>query len=300
MLYLLIAINIIIWIVVTLCGLIIRPDILTDILALPASPEIFLSRPWSLITYMVVHSSFLHLVFNMLWLFWFGSILLEGGLRPIRISGGDMVKGWPGLLKIFFGKQIISSASLRFLMLYIGGGITGGLAYLAVAASGFHSAGSYLLGASASVMAVICCAAFRYPAMPLNLFLIGTVKLKWVAVGCIALTLLGLGGGNAGGQAAHAGGVLFGAIWYVATRANGKRSGHISRPPGAAHGIQPNKGKPRKPVAPPQTLHDPSAFSNRLRDEERLDRLLDKIRVSGYDSLTETEKRELNAISSRL
>lgn len=62
--------------------------------------------------------------------------------------------------------------------------------------------------ASASVLAVIAASAIRTPDLRLYLFLIGEVKLKWVALGCIVLTFAGVGGGNAGGQAAHVGGVL--------------------------------------------------------------------------------------------
>ena len=54
-------------------------------------------------------------------------------------------------------------------------------------------------------------AAIRTPDLRVGLFLIGEVKLKWVAIGCIILTFVGVGGGNSGGQAAHIGGVIFGA-----------------------------------------------------------------------------------------
>lgn len=93
--------------------------------------------------------------------------------------------------------------------------------YVAVHAlvTGMSDSGSYLCGASASVLAVIAASAIRTPDARLYLFLIGEVKLKWVALGCIVLTFAGVGGGNAGGQAAHVGGVLFGVLFTLAINA---------------------------------------------------------------------------------
>lgn len=56
----------------------------------------------------------------------------------------------------------------------------------------------------------------------------------------------------------------------------------------------------REPVRRVNTRATIKAMNNRMSDTERLDELLDKIRVSGYDSLSSKEKTELNYISSRL
>jgi hypothetical protein len=45
-------------------------------LELPAWTEVFIRRPWTLITYMFMHAGVLHILFNMLWLFWFGRLFL--------------------------------------------------------------------------------------------------------------------------------------------------------------------------------------------------------------------------------
>ncbi|MBP9479959.1 MAG: rhomboid family intramembrane serine protease, partial [Parabacteroides sp.] len=45
-------------------------------LQVPSSPELLLYRPWTLITYMFTHFDFLHILFNMLWLYWFGGLFL--------------------------------------------------------------------------------------------------------------------------------------------------------------------------------------------------------------------------------
>ncbi len=61
-------------------------------LQLPASPELLLFRPWTLFTYMFTHFDFLHILFNMLWLYWFGGLFLnffnERQLGGLYILGG--------------------------------------------------------------------------------------------------------------------------------------------------------------------------------------------------------------------
>lgn len=220
-------------------------------LALPSGFMAFIHRPWTLLTYMVTHFSLLHLLFNVLWVYWFGLMLVSTG------RDRDLLIG------------------------YIGGGIAGGLFYLGASAAPMTGAGTYLCGASASVMSVMCVAAVIMPDYELNLLLIGRVKLKWMALACIVLTLLG-----GGALSAHIGGVIFGLFygaalkWNVAKKFAYKKNLRISR------------GAKRK--------RNIDALQNRLNDPERLDELLDKIRLSGFSSLTDDERRELDALSSRL
>ena len=59
---------------------------------LPASLSRFITQPWSIITYMFMHADILHILFNMLWLYWFGAIFLyfftNKHLVGIYILGG--------------------------------------------------------------------------------------------------------------------------------------------------------------------------------------------------------------------
>ena len=61
-------------------------------LELPASFTQFIIQPWSLFTYMFMHAGFLHILFNMLWLYWFGALFLmffsAKHLRGVYILGG--------------------------------------------------------------------------------------------------------------------------------------------------------------------------------------------------------------------
>lgn len=238
-------------------------------LCVSSSVQIAVSHPWTILTYMFVHYDFLHLLFNMLWLFWFGRLLMT------------------------------TLTDRHLLWLYIGGGITGAVFYivLQVLAPGMSVSGAYLCGASASVLAIMTAAALRTPDMRLYLFLFGEVKMKWVALGCIILTFVGVGGGNTGGQAAHVGGVVYGLLSILALK-KGYDITRLSKTPKSKHNYK-TDGPVRTGV-----VRDGNAVANavsgKLSDTARLDELLDKIRLSGYSSLTESEKKELNALSQRL
>lgn len=223
-------------------------------LTLPSLFNLFLSRPWTLLTYMAVHFDFLHILFNVLWLYWFGRIML------------------------------ITLSDRHLAFAFVGGGIAGGIVFLISAALGYGY--GWLCGCSAAVIAVMCATAMRLPDHPVHLFLIGEVKLKWVAVACCLLTFIG-GGGN---QAAHIGGLLWGVGLGLMLR----------------QGIDPVKslsfrsksGGSRKPKRNANRMV--RVLRDRQDDIHRLDELLDKIRLSGYGSLSSKERKELQELSSRI
>ena len=106
-------------------------------LALPSNFDTLASRPWTLLTYMFSHIEFLHILFNLLWLYWMGQIFL-----------GYFDHG-------------------KLITIYLLGGITGGLFYVAgynsfpVFSQFVHD--SRLLGASASVIATVTALAVHAP-----------------------------------------------------------------------------------------------------------------------------------------
>lgn len=226
-------------------------------LSIPSSFEVFLGRPWTLLTYMVTQSSPLHLLFNVLWLYWFGRILL---------------------LK-FTDKGLLTC--------YIGGGLAGGVAYIVATSAGVAAAG-YLCGASASVLSIMCCVALALPDYELNLFIFGRVKMKWFALVCAVLILIGTAGSEAA-TIAHAGGMAFGLLYGLKPQFSFKLNPDFKK-----------KFKPEKRSRPKDAGAAIKAMQGRLCDHDRLDQLLDKIRLSGYSSLSDDERRELDALSSRL
>lgn len=223
---------------------------LREALLLPSSWWGFLLHPWTIVTYMVTQFSLLQFLFNTLWLFWFGRLVTD-----FR-SGRALLK------------------------LYIGGGLLGGLCYLVAASIGL-GASMWLAGSSAAVLSVMTAAAFICPNLEMQLFLIGNVKLKWIALITILLTLFA-GGASAATQCAHLGGCLFGLlyIYFPKFKFGWNPVGHyLTRRRELARGRRMAR-----------------AFS----PAGRLDALLDKVRTSGYNSLSKKERAELDEISKKI
>lgn len=244
---------------------------------MPASLPNFALQPWAILTYMFLHTDFLHILFNMLWLFWFGDLFLR-----------------------FF-----SARHLRGV--YLLGGICGGLLYL-LAYNVFPYFrpvvdASYLLGASASVLAIVAATAYREPNYPINLLLFGTVRLKYLALIVIGMDVLFITSDNAGGHIAHLGGALAG-LWFAASLSKGTDlTRWINGVAGGVAGLfRPRSRKPKMKVhykarTDRQKDYDYNARQKAQSDE--IDRILDKLKKSGYESLTTEEKKSLFDASKR-
>lgn len=247
-------------------------------LYLPADLLQLLRRPWTLITYMFMHAGIWHLLGNMLWLYWFGRLFLY-----------------------FF-----SSKHLRGL--YIVGGLFGGLLYI-VAYNTLpifegHLYSATLVGASASVLAIAIATAVREPEYQINLMFIGSVRLKYFALFIVLFDILYVGSNNAGGHIAHLGGALAG--WWFAT---GISKGYdITRwanvcMDAIAGLFSKRERKPRKPKMKVHTTNARTADyeynARKKAQSDEVDRILDKLKQSGYSSLSEEEKRRLFEASKR-
>ena len=224
---------------------------------------------------MFMHAGFMHILFNMLWLYWFGALFLN-----------------------FF-----SAKHLRGV--YILGGICGGLLYIAAyhIFPYFHPMINYsfMLGASASVLAIVAATAYREPNYPIHLFLFGTIRLKYLALIVIGTDLLFITSSNAGGHIAHLGGALAG-LWFAASLSKGSDlTSCINKCLDALVSIV--SFKPRKPKmkvhygTSKQKDYDYNARKKAQSDE--IDRILDKLKKSGYESLTTEEKKSLFDASKR-
>ena len=250
-----------------------------DSFALPASFGRFIVQPWSLITYMFIHADFLHILFNMLWLYWFGNLFL-----------------------CFF-----SSKHLRGL--YLLGGICGGLLYM-VAYNVFPYFAlsvpvSTLVGASASILAIVAATAYREPNYPIQLFLFGTIRLKYLALIVIGSDLLFITSSNAGGHIAHLGGALAG-LWFASSLSKGRDlTAWINRLTDAIFSLFQKKTWQRKPKmkihygAQSVREKDYDYNARRKAHSDEVDRILEKLKKSGYESLTTEEKKKLFEASKR-
>jgi membrane associated rhomboid family serine protease len=245
---------------------------------LPAWPLRWLQQPWSLVTYMFVHADVWHLLFNMCWLYIFGQLFL------------------------------VSHSSRHFRGVYLLGGLVGGLAYMLAynvfpyfrESAGYY--GSGLVGASAAVLALVMATALRSPDYRLRFLLIGYVRLKYVALFVVLFDLLFITSDNAGGHIAHLGGALAG--WAFAAGLNRGRdlTAGINWIWDTIEGLV-HRPAPRKRAKMEGHFggraHDYSYNATRRQKSEEVDRILEKLKKSGYDSLSEEEKKSLFDASKR-
>ena len=273
----LIYINIAIWIVVRLAAVFLvlgGNENLTFItwLALPASFGQFLARPWTLITYMFLHYELWHILLNLLWLYSFGRIFLEYH-QPSKL-----------------------------LCIYIFGGIFGGIFFMA--AYNFfpyfqHAiAFTQLLGASAAVITVVVATAVYVPNHVLHLLLVGPVKIKWIALLSILLYLVNLTGDNAGGNFAHLGGAFWGLLYMSMLRSGIDISAKAERFFDRLF----NWSKPKRKLTVEYNsgnYRDYSYNKSKKAQQELVNRILDKISTTGYDTLTPEEKEILFRMSGK-
>lgn len=243
-------------------------------LQLPADVGSLLLQPWSLVTYFFTHYDFFHVLFNMLFLFWFGRIIQE----------------------FLNSKRVIS--------LYVLGGLFGGLLYIFVYNFiPFYSdrvADSMMLGASAGVFAIVVGAAVFMPNYTFFLMFIGPVKIKYIAIFYVFMSFIQSTGGNAGGEIAHLGGAFVG--WLYITQLNkGSDLGAwvISFMGFAKSMFKPqskikvtHRGGNKRPSKKSASKAEMSSSSSNTPQAE-IDEILDKISQSGYESLSNDEKQKL-------
>ncbi|NJL76523.1 MAG: rhomboid family intramembrane serine protease [Saprospiraceae bacterium] len=198
------------------------------------------------------------------------------------------------------------------------GGLTGALFFF-VSANTLLGVGSHALGASAAVMAIILAAGTVAPNYELNLLFIGPVKLKYIVAVLLFLDLIAIPrGGNTGGHIAHIGGALMGWFFIYQLQHGNDLSKPINRffdwinagfeqlRTGKKATTKRSKAKVayKSPNATNKskttvTAKAKTAKSNSSKDysgmshQERVDAILDKIKQTGYDSLSKEEREYL-------
>jgi len=247
-------------------------------LAVPANLEVLAKRPWTLITYMFLHVEFIHILFNLLWLYWFGTIFIqELGLK-------------------------------KLLSTYLLGGLTGGIFYvifynLFPVFEGVRGE-SIALGASASVMAVVVAVATYQPNRKMHLVLIGPVKIIYIALVMFIFTSLVDFSVNTGGKIAHIGGALTGFLFaYYYRRGKDITKGFDRSMDKIATWFKPGKDnlkvtyKRNTGQKPP--ADDLEYKKQKTHEQKEIDHILDKISKAGYDSLSSREKELLFKMSDK-
>jgi len=235
------------------------------------SPQTAWDHPWTFVTYMFLHAGILHLVLNMLMLFFFGPSVED------RMGGRVFV--------LFYLLCGIGGASSSFILRQL----------VPV---------EQIIGASGAVLGVAVAFAWYWPNDAVLIFpLPDPVAAKWLVTFLIgldlALALIGATDGIA--HIAHLGGAATALLYlkgqdWRATR--GERRGRhppessvlVSQPPRAS----------RSGAIPPSAQRTKSRGDSDPRANAEIDRVLDKIIASGVDSLTPAERKFLTEISRRL
>jgi membrane associated rhomboid family serine protease len=236
---------------------------------LSESLESLLQKPWTIISYNFFHGGLLHLVFNMLMLSFAGRLFAT----------------------YFTQKQLLG--------VYVLGGIFGGIVYLLsyLFLPMLSNDKALLVGASASIMAIVFATTTYQPYMNVRLLLIGSVKLWHIALVFLILDLIQLPLENTGGHLAHLGGALFGFIYIKSLQSGVDLSKGINvLLDNIANLFSPKKASPFKTVhrtSKPKATQTKSRVVTKDKTQQQIDEILDKISQSGYDSLTKEEKEFL-------
>ncbi len=239
-------------------------------------PWHILTRPWTIFTYMFLHKGLFHYAMNMILLYIFGRIFRD-----------------------FLGNR-------KILPLYVYGGFAGFLVYL-LTSFVIDDVGMYMLGASAGVWAIVMATTVLRPDYVIRLMFIGDIRLKYITFVLIVLNLIAITGVNTGGQMAHIGGMLVG--WnFIYMLQNGtdlsvpfnKIWDKIANAFGSVVDKLRGKGSldrefKKKPTSSFMTKRasDDEKYEEEANRQERVDAILEKIKRSGYDSLTQEEKEFL-------
>jgi membrane associated rhomboid family serine protease len=238
---------------------------INNLFALPPSLKIFIFQPWSAFTFMFMHASVGHIFFNMLTLYWFGEIY-QLYMRDRRL--------WP---------------------IFIFGSLAGGALYMTLsyvfiplrATIDF----SYLVGASAGILAIVFAATALNPDHDVNLLLIGRVPLKYIAIVIFLLSYVGITHGNAGGMIAHIGGAIFGFTYIKALQSGTDWFKPLDK---IVRLFKPKRKLKATYVNTGARKDTPSGS-----EQQKLDSILDKIAKSGYNSLSKEEKDFLFKFSNK-
>lgn len=230
---------------------------------LPSNLQQLIWQPWTILTYMFMHIDFWHLLFNMLWLFWFGQMFLR----------------W------FTEKQLIG--------VYFMGGVLGGLLYVVAynLFPYFSGIDTYLLGASASVLAIVVATAVRAPNESVLLMFLGAIKVKYIALFVVVLSFVNVKSSNAGGNISHLGGALFGylfAFYYL--KGKDLTKGFNSILDKMTNWFQ---SRPKMSVQMGDRQKDSEYNRKKKEHMQEIDQILDKMKRSGYEGLTVDEKKKL-------
>jgi len=271
----LIIINVCVFLIVRVFGAILGlfnidgiTEMLRDFLAMPANGILILKKPWTLITHMFLHIDLMHLLGNMLILYFGGQLFAE-----------------------YIGTK-------RLLQVYILGGLAGAVLFLIAFNTlpffqKFSNVASINFGASAATMAIFIAVASYVPNFIVRVFFVLEMRIKYLAAILVFLSLISVDSANAGGNIAHLGGAIFGFIYTQRLKRGIETGNFINKIKNYFASLYTRKPKLVYSETLKKTRNDEAFNASKKQNQEVIDSILDKISKSGYDSLSKQEKETL-------
>ena len=229
----------------------------SDWLCVPANISTLLVKPWTILTSIFLHLDFFHILFNMIML-WFGGSIFIQYFKPKSLYTVYIIGGIIG--------------NILFILSYN---------YFPVFSSIKHDA--IALGASGGVLSVLIATASKAPNRKVNLIFLGNTSLKWIALFLVLIDIVSIPKGNSGGHFAHLGGALFGFSYTVLPVFFRKYKSKISL-------LKQKKQKSKQNHRPQRPKTDEQYNQERYENRKKVDEILEKISKSGYQNLTQEEK----------
>lgn len=230
---------------------------------------------WQIITYQFMHGSFTHILFNMfmLWMF---------GMEVENIMG-----------------------SRRFLAFYLASGIGAGLVQLLVSPLLSDSLG-WTIGASGAVFGVMIAFAMFFPDRYVFIYFLIPVKAKYLIAILVIFEFMSVSEPSVVAHLAHIGGAVTGFLFLILDKKNHFGFRTLLRNFKKPKGFGKNYGFRKPTFRRKEDIEDAEFYdiTNKKENEdevnqEEIDKILDKISQSGYQNLTEREKKILFEASKR-
>ena len=237
---------------------------------------------WQFITYMFMHANFMHLFFNMFALWMFGAAVEN-----------------------YWGTK-------KFLIYYLITGIGAAFTHYVIILATGGAGNSLLIGASGAVYGILLAFGMLFPNNLIYIYFLIPIKAKWFVLIYGAIELWYGVSGTPDGVAhfAHLGGMLFGILLILLWRRNDRQNRNQTyfqfRGEDSTNRRQwkwpfqkrdkattSNKSKYYVSTESGRPLSDEEFNARKQAEKERIDRILDKISLNGYDALTAEEKEFL-------
>ncbi|GEM62507.1 rhomboid family intramembrane serine protease [Sphingobacterium faecium NBRC 15299] len=227
-----------------------------DQLSLPTNFQAFIQQPWSLVTYNFLYTGLFNVAFDCLWLYWLGNIFFN-----------------------FLNKR-------QFLFIYIFSGLLAGVIFLIFSHLALFSdiPNPYLNTGSITIAAILASIATLVPKYELRLLLFGNVKLKTIAIVYFAIQFLFFILTNKPAAISYFCAVIFGMGYTYALQSGMDWSNIFKKKDKRRSKLKVVVGHGERPMQ--QHRYD-------LPNQDQIDEILDKISLSGYDSLSSHEKEIL-------